>query len=274
LAASGFRRRVLKSAAVAAAVVALAGAAFTAGRDWIPRFMSPDLIRANTRVPEKQAAEALAADREQQLAALVRRLQPSHWPRVTSVSDKQQVAEATPADGQTTDKPATEKAPDRAIPPQDTVQPRDETPRETAPREPVLPPVVPVKIQELRAPNGGICLPVVVERRLLPSRIDVAMDAPDRFHETAAWNLCGLEWTLAPEAAQSGVQGFDIDLPGFVLSRTGTPGAWTRIAVEFRTQLSRPVSYNVNVKYDSTPRPEQVQQFRHTISTRSRQAGP
>jgi hypothetical protein len=257
------KRHFWKITAGAVAVAVLAAAAFTAGRDWLPQLMAA-AIHANTRVEDKHVTEAQepAGDRDQRLADLVRRLQPSHWPHVVHVDDADQPQVTNPAARDTPpDGPA---APERTAPPV-----------ETAPREPPPPPPVPVKIQELRAPNGGICLPILVERRMLPSRIDVALDAPDRFHDSAGWNLCGLEWTLNPDAAQSGVVGFDVDLPGFALSRsgaTGTPGAWTSIAVEFRNQLSRPMSYNVNVKYAAAPRPEQVQQFRHTITT-SRQAG-
>jgi len=126
------------------------------------------------------------------------------------------------------------------------------------------PPPVPVKLEELRAPNGGICVPVLIERRT-PTRIPVAFDGPDHFHDSTGLNLCGLEWTLNPEAAQSGVQGFDIDLPGFSLMRTGVPGAWTKITVEFKPQLSRAITYNVRMKFAGAPPAEQVQQFRHTI---------
>jgi hypothetical protein len=142
------------------------------------------------------------------------------------------------------------------------------------------PPPVPVKLQELRAENNGSCAPFIIERRTPPRAIDVALDAADRFHDSAGRNLCGLEWSLTPEAAQSGVQGFDIvdlaaDRYGALLDRTGAPGASTKIRIEFTRDLefdvfrrlrnSNPIIYNVKLKFAGAPAPEQVQQFRHAI---------
>jgi hypothetical protein len=135
------------------------------------------------------------------------------------------------------------------------------------------PPPVPVKLQELRAENNGTCIPYIVERRTPPRAIDVSLDGTDHFHDSAGRNLCGLEWTLTPEAAQSGVQGFDIvDLAdrsgGTRLDRTGgAPGASTKIRIEFTREFrnTNPITYNVRLKFAGTPSPEQVQQFRHAI---------
>jgi hypothetical protein len=140
------------------------------------------------------------------------------------------------------------------------------------------PPPVPVKLRELRAENNGSCAPFIIEHRTPPRAIDVALDGNDRFHDSAGRNLCGLEWSLTPEAAQSGVQGFDIvdlaaDRYGARLDRTGAPGASTKIRIEFTRDLefdffrrnSNPITYNVKLKFAGAPPPEQVQQFRHAI---------
>jgi hypothetical protein len=133
-------------------------------------------------------------------------------------------------------------------------------------------PPVPVKLQELRAENNGTCIPYIIERRTPPRAIDVALDGADRFHDSAGRNLCGLEWSLTPEAAQSGIQGFDIvdlaaDRYGARLDRTGAPGASTKIRIEFTRDFrnSNPIIYNVKLKFAGAPPPEQVQQFRHAV---------
>jgi hypothetical protein len=134
------------------------------------------------------------------------------------------------------------------------------------------PPPVPLKLQELRAENNGSCIPFIIERRTPPRAIDVALDGTDRFHDSAGRNLCGLEWSLTPEAAQSGVQGFDIvdlaaDRYSVRLDRTGAPGASTKIRIEFTRDFrsTNPITYNVKLKFAGAPPPEQVQQFRHAI---------
>ncbi len=134
------------------------------------------------------------------------------------------------------------------------------------------PPPVPVRLQELRAENNGSCIPFIIERRTPPRAIDVALDGTDRFHDSAGRNLCGLEWSLTPQAAQSGVQGFDIvdlaaDRYGARLDRTGSPGASTKIKIEFTRDFrnSNPIMYNVKLKFAGAPPPEQVQQFRHAV---------
>jgi hypothetical protein len=135
------------------------------------------------------------------------------------------------------------------------------------------PPPVPVKLQELRAENNGTCIPFIIERRTPPRAIDVGLDGTDHFHDSAGRNLCGLEWTLTPGAAQSGVQGFDIvdlaaDRYGARLDRSGgAPGASTRIRIEFTRDFrnTNPITYNVKLKFAGAPSPEQVQQFRHAV---------
>jgi hypothetical protein len=134
------------------------------------------------------------------------------------------------------------------------------------------PPPVPVKLQELRAANNGSCAPFFIEHWPPLRAIDVALDGTDRFHDSAGRNLCGLEWILTPEAAQSGVQGFDVvdlaaDRYGARLDRTGAPGASTKIRIEFTRGLqnSNPIIYNVKLKFGGARSPEQVQQFRHAI---------
>jgi hypothetical protein len=133
---------------------------------------------------------------------------------------------------------------------------------------------VPVKLQELRAENNGICLPFVIERSRMPPRaIDVALDEPDRFHDSTGQNLCMLEWTLNPEA--KGVQGLDIiDLQGSrygaeVSREAGGQGSWKKIRIAFRRDFStispNTITYNVKLKFNGAPLPEQVQQYRHTI---------
>ncbi len=155
--------------------------------------------------------------------------------------------------------------PDRA-----TVHHDTEAKSDTASQPEPLP--VPVKLQELRAENNGTCIPYIIERRTPPRAIDVNLDGTDRFRDSAGRNLCGLEWTLTPEAAQSGVQGFDIDLAadryGARLTRTpGAPGTSTRIRIEFTRDFrnTSPITYNVRLKFAGAPSPEQVQQFRHAV---------
>jgi hypothetical protein len=131
----------------------------------------------------------------------------------------------------------------------------------------VLPPV-PVKLRELRAANDGSCIPFIIERRTPPRTIDVTLDSPDRFHDSAGRNLCILEWTVNPDA--KGVQGFDIDrprVPGAQLSGTGLPGAWTRVRIEFTRDFTNtsPATYTVRLKFNGAPPQDEVQQFRHTI---------
>jgi hypothetical protein len=109
----------------------------------------------------------------------------------------------------------------------------------------------------------------VLIEHLPPRRIDIGLDGGDRFRDSTGLNLCGLEWTLKnAEAAQAGIQGFDIDLPespSVRLIRTGSPGAWTKITIEFTREFSRMITYDVQMKFAGTQPPGQVQEFHHTI---------
>jgi hypothetical protein len=168
------------------------------------------------------------------------------------------------------------------IPPPPPPRPDDPPPGPTQTEERAIPPIlpfktpspppVPLKLQELRAENNGTCIPYIIERRTPPRAIDVTLDGTDRFHDSAGRNLCGLEWTLTPDAAQSGVQGFDIvdlaaDRYGAHLARTGAPGASTKIRIEFTRDFrnTNPITYNVKLRFAGAPVPEQVQQFRHAV---------
>jgi hypothetical protein len=127
---------------------------------------------------------------------------------------------------------------------------------------------VPLHLVEIRDPYGRICLPVLRDN-FPPRMVDVAMDGPDRFHDSNGFNLCGLEWTLTPEAAQAGIQGFDIDLAveryGAQVTRTGAGGAFTKIRIEFNRDFSKTITYKVSLKSGAALPPEQVQQFQHTV---------
>jgi hypothetical protein len=139
-------------------------------------------------------------------------------------------------------------------------------------KTPPSPPPVPVKLQELRFDNNGTCIPYIFERRPPPLAIDVALEGTDHFHDSAGRNLCVLEWTLTPEAAQAGIEGFDIvdlaDRSGSTrLDRTGAAGVSTRIRIEFTRDFrnTNPITYNVRLRFGGASPPEQVQQFRHAV---------
>jgi hypothetical protein len=126
----------------------------------------------------------------------------------------------------------------------------------------------PMQLAELRDPNGRHCASVLYDHRP-PRRDDVPLTGSNRFRDTASHHLCGLEWTLkTAEAAQAGIQGFDVDLAdgdGVSVIRTGPPGASTKIRIEFGREFTRPLTYNVRMKFAGEPSPRQAQQFQHTI---------
>jgi hypothetical protein len=123
---------------------------------------------------------------------------------------------------------------------------------------------VPLHLVELRDPYGRICLPVLREN-VPPRMVDVAMDGPDRFHDSTGFNLCGLEWTLTPDAARAGIQGFDIDLAaeryGARVTRIGAGGSFTKIRIEFYRDFSKTITYKVSLQPGAAP----PGQFQHTI---------
>jgi hypothetical protein len=169
-------------------------------------------------------------------------------------------ASAPPADplapGQGAGHPATIAS---ATPPAQDGSSQDPAPTTAVP--------VPLHLVEIRDPYGRICLPVLREN-VPPRLVDVAMDGPDRFHDSTGFNLCGLEWTLTPDAARVGIQGFDIDLAaeryGAQVTRIGAGGTFTKIRIEFYRDFSKTITYKVSLQSGAAP-PGQVQQFQHTI---------
>jgi hypothetical protein len=249
-----------KVPALLATGVAMALVAFAAGNQWLPPLM-PHGTPGNaapriTKIDPPPEAKPVVADG-------------NDAPREANVPSAAQAADPVPEPPRTGQ---AQSEPPRTEPPQ-TEQSRTEPPQtEEAPVKTPEPPPVPVRLQELRAENNGSCIPFIVERRTPPRAIDVALDGTDHFHDSAGRNLCGLEWTLTPEAAQSGVQGFDIvdlaaDRSGTRLDRTGAPGASTKIRIEFIREFrnTNPITYNVRLKFAGAPPPEQVQQFRHAV---------
>jgi hypothetical protein len=140
--------------------------------------------------------------------------------------------------------------------------------RRLKPADVILP--APMQLTELRDPNARRCVSVLYDHRP-PRRADVPLEGRDRFRDTAGRHLCGLEWTLKDaEAAQAGIQGFDIDLAdsdGVSVIRTGPAGTSTKIRIEFRREFTRPLTYNVRMKFAGEPSPQQVQQFQHTVTS-------
>jgi hypothetical protein len=136
-----------------------------------------------------------------------------------------------------------------------------------APPDPTTAVPVPLHLVEIRDPYGRICLPVLRDN-VPPRMVDVAMDGPDRFHDSTGFNLCGLEWTLTPEAARAGIQGFDIDLAadrdGAQVTRIGAGGTFTKIRIEFYRDFSKTITYRIRLQ-SGAALPGQVQQFQHTI---------
>jgi hypothetical protein len=247
-----------KVPALLASGAAMALAAFVLGNQLLPPLMPhgtrgnapPRIARIEPPPPEPPPAGADPA-RESNEAP------PAQNPPVADTPRENDIAAAPRPDAPTT---AVEPQPD--APPSPQLEFASKTP------EP-LP--VPVKLQELRADNNGSCIPYFAERRTPLRASDVALEGTDHFHDSAGRNLCGLEWSLTPEAAQSGVQGFDIDLAadryGARLDRTGAPGASTKIRIEFTRDLrnTNPITYNVRLKFAGAPPHEQVQQFRHVV---------
>jgi hypothetical protein len=131
-------------------------------------------------------------------------------------------------------------------------------------------PPAPMQLTELRDPDARRCVFVLYDHRS-PRRADVPLEGRDRFRDTAGRHLCGLEWTLkGAEAARAGIRGFDIDLAdgdGVSVFRTGPTGTSTKIRIEFWREFTRPLTYNVRMKFAGEPSPQQVQQFRHTVTS-------
>jgi hypothetical protein len=123
---------------------------------------------------------------------------------------------------------------------------------------------VPVKLKELRAENGGICFPVLYEGRT-PRTIDVPLGGPDHFNDSTGRNLCGLEWSLNPEAR--GAQSIDIELPADFNARLnripGASGGWVKIRIDFMQEVRNVITYTVKTKFNDASVP--LQQFTHTI---------
>jgi hypothetical protein len=238
-------------------VASLGLAAFIVGSDVVPRLMGPD----HTRSSPATGGGLSAADSRQEQTRSAPPQAPEAAPAVAS-GDKPANANG--------DKPAAaspEPGKEQGRPPASQTLAENAVPALAAVPSQPAPTPVPVKLQEFRAANDGTCIPYIIERRTPPRTIDVALDSPDRFHESTGRNLCMLEWTVNPEAA--GVQGFDVDPPrisGVRLSGTGSAGAWTKIRIEFtRDFASSPTTYTVRLKFNGAPSPNQVQQFQHTI---------
>jgi hypothetical protein len=251
-----------KVPALLAAGAAVALAAFAAGNQWLPPLIphgaASNVPPVETELPSAPKPVADSND--------------------TPQGPSQSESPAQPVRTELSQIEPPKSGPDRTEPPKTepdkTEPPRAEEARipEAVPVKTPDPPPVPVKLRELRAENNGTCIPYIIERRTPPRAIDVALDGTDRFHDSAGRNLCGLEWTLTPEAAQSGVQGFDIldlaaDRYGARLDRTGTPGVSTKIRIEFTRDFrnTNAITYNVRLKFAGTPPPEQVQQYRHAV---------
>ncbi len=168
------------------------------------------------------------------------------------------------------DQPSNLPAADTNTPPAADHPPANDAgvrPPKEAPHATALP--APLRLAEMRDPFDRVCVAVLLED-VAPRMTDVAMDGPDHFHDSAGRNLCALEWSLTPEAAQAAIQGFDIDLVpdpyGARMVKTGgAPGAWTKIRIEFKRDFSRAISYKVSLKFRSDPPKDQVQQFHHSI---------
>ncbi|MCL2429707.1 MAG: hypothetical protein FWD12_10785 [Alphaproteobacteria bacterium] len=165
-----------------------------------------------------------------------------------------------PAPGHEADRPATAaSAPPPAQDGSSAPPAQDPAPATAVP--------VPLHLVEIRDPYGRICLPVLREN-VPPRMVDVAMDGPDRFHDSTGFNLCGLEWTLTPDAARAGIQGFDIDLAAdrydAQVTRIGAGGTFTKIRIEFYRDFSKTITYKVSLQSGAAP-PGKVQQFQHTV---------
>jgi hypothetical protein len=153
----------------------------------------------------------------------------------------------------------------------DSTKPENGPAKETGsePKPPPAAPLVPLQLVELRDPKGGNCFGVVRDG-VPPLRVDVAADG-DRFRDSSVSKLCGLEWTLKPDAAQADVEGFDIDLPAdrdvlvTKAGSTGVPGVWTKIRILFKSEFGKTFSYKVNLKFAAASQPQQLRQFQHAI---------
>lgn len=114
-----------------------------------------------------------------------------------------------------------------------------------------------------RSPEGG-------DRTRLT---EVAVAAPGRFHDSAGLDLCGLQWSLTPEAAAAGIAGFDIDLAGERRGArvTRTPAGasgYSRVTVAFERDFGtagKAVDYTATLRFLAAPPPGQVQAFHHTL---------
>jgi hypothetical protein len=254
-----------KVPALLASGAAMALAAFIVGNQWLPPLIPHGIRGAAAPRINKIGPPAEPPRMEADRSRATDELPPNpDAPRESDVAPPSRPPDILPAF-----KPP-ESSPDTVPSPRPEVLP---SPPEIPPVKTQSPPPVPVRLQELRAANNGTCIPYIVERRTPPWAIDVALDATDHFRDSAGRNLCGLEWSLTPEAAQSGVQGFDVvdlaaDRYGARLDRSGgAPGASTRIRIEFTRDFrnTNPITYNVRLKFAGAPPPEQVQQFKHAV---------
>lgn len=144
----------------------------------------------------------------------------------------------------------------------------------------------PLRLMELRDPRGLMCVAVLSGERP-PRAVEVAVDAPGRFHDSVGADLCGLEWTLTPEAAAAGIAGFDIDLAAErlgarVIRTPAGASCCTRITVQFERDLGRSqdfgrdpgrdvgkagriTAYRANLRFTTAPPPGQLQVFAHAL---------
>jgi hypothetical protein len=159
----------------------------------------------------------------------------------------------------------TAKPPRDPLPAEAHSRPAGESPTESAVRAATAP----VRITELRAPRGGTCFSVLFERA--PARhVEVPFEAPDRFHDSVAQDLCGLEVALVPDA---GALGFDVDIPterlGFRSTSSGPSGRRTKFRVEFTRQFGHTIVYNLNISLARPPGEQETRRLRHRIIGRS-----